>query len=124
MWERTFALHVHPQYSDACSAVLNEEWPRNATARYCVIFGALSLAILEFSCVRFARLDHQKIRARGESGGGGRVPIYMLGAICGSAQSMDCAAQSVDPYIAQESVDLDCLRDLPICRFYAPVCYI
>ena len=29
----------------------------------------------------------------------------MLGAICGSAQSMDCAAQSVDPYIAQESMD-------------------
>ena len=32
MRERTFALHAHPQYSDACSAVLNEEWPRNATA--------------------------------------------------------------------------------------------
>ena len=31
--------------------------------------------------------------------------VGMLGAICGSAQSMDCAAQSVDPYIAQESMD-------------------
>ena len=31
--------------------------------------------------------------------------VDMLGAICGSAQSMDCAAQSVDPYIAQESMD-------------------
>ena len=29
----------------------------------------------------------------------------MLGAICGSAQSMDRAAQSVDPYFAQESMD-------------------
>ena len=31
--------------------------------------------------------------------------VFVLGAICGSAQSMDCAAQSVDPYIAQESMD-------------------
>ena len=31
--------------------------------------------------------------------------ISMLGAICGSAQSMDCAAQSMDPYFAQESMD-------------------
>ena len=29
----------------------------------------------------------------------------MLGPICGSAQSMDRAAQSVDPYFAQESMD-------------------
>ena len=29
----------------------------------------------------------------------------MLGAICGSAQSMDRAAQSMDPYFAQESMD-------------------
>ena len=29
----------------------------------------------------------------------------MLGTICGSAQSMDCAAQSMDPYFAQESID-------------------
>ena len=50
--ERTFALHFHPQYSDACSAVFNEEWPRNATARYCVIFDALSLVIWTFSSVR------------------------------------------------------------------------
>ena len=36
--------------------------------------------------------------------------VYMLGAICGSAQSMDCAAQWIhtlrrNPWIAQESVD-------------------
>ena len=31
--------------------------------------------------------------------------VYMLGAICGSAQSMDRAAQSMDPYFAQESMD-------------------
>ena len=31
--------------------------------------------------------------------------FVMLGAICGSAQSMDRAAQSVDPYFAQESMD-------------------
>ena len=31
--------------------------------------------------------------------------IYMLGAICGSAQSMDRAAQSMDPYFAQGSMD-------------------
>ena len=29
----------------------------------------------------------------------------MLGAICGSAQSMDRAAQSMDPYFVQESMD-------------------
>ena len=29
----------------------------------------------------------------------------MLGAICGSAQSIDRAAQSVGPYFAQESMD-------------------
>ena len=29
----------------------------------------------------------------------------MLGAIYGYALSMDCAAQSMDPYFAQESVD-------------------
>ena len=29
----------------------------------------------------------------------------MLGAICGSARSMDRAAQSMDPYFAQESMD-------------------
>ena len=31
--------------------------------------------------------------------------MNVLGAICGSAQSMDRAAQSMDPYFAQESVD-------------------
>ena len=31
--------------------------------------------------------------------------ISVLGAICGSAQSMDRAAQSMDPYFAQESMD-------------------
>ena len=29
----------------------------------------------------------------------------MLGAICGSVRSMDRAAQSMDPYLAQESMD-------------------
>ena len=29
----------------------------------------------------------------------------MLGAICGSGQSVDRAAQSMDPYFAQESMD-------------------
>ena len=29
----------------------------------------------------------------------------MLGAICGSARSMDRAAQSVDPYFVQDSMD-------------------
>ena len=31
--------------------------------------------------------------------------VALLGAICGSARSMDRAAQSMDPYFAQESVD-------------------
>ena len=31
--------------------------------------------------------------------------MYMLGAICGSAISMDLAAQSMDPYSAQKSMD-------------------
>ena len=50
--------------------------------------------------------------------------VYMLGAICGSAQSMDYAAQSVDPYIAQESMDCAGIISihLPICRFCAPAC--
>ena len=33
------------------------------------------------------------------------VCVSMLGAICGSARSMDRAAQSVCPYFAQESMD-------------------
>ena len=31
--------------------------------------------------------------------------VIMLGAICGSARSMDHAVQSMDPYFAQESMD-------------------
>ena len=31
--------------------------------------------------------------------------MNMLGAICGSARSMDRAAQSMDPYFAQESIN-------------------
>ena len=31
--------------------------------------------------------------------------MHMLGAICGSARSMDRAAQSMDPYFALESMD-------------------
>ena len=31
--------------------------------------------------------------------------LYMLGAICGSAISMDLLAQSMDPYSAQKSMD-------------------
>ena len=33
------------------------------------------------------------------------VCVCMLGAICGSARSMDLAAQPMDPYFAQESMD-------------------
>ena len=33
------------------------------------------------------------------------ICVWMLGAICGSAQSMDRAAQSMDPYFVQESMD-------------------
>ena len=36
---------------------------------------------------------------------GDNFVVMMLGAICGSARSMDRAAQSVDPYFAQESMD-------------------
>ena len=31
--------------------------------------------------------------------------LSLLGAICGSARSMDLAVQSMDPYFAQESMD-------------------
>ena len=31
--------------------------------------------------------------------------IMLLGAICGSSRSMDRAAQSMDPYLAQQSMD-------------------
>ena len=34
-----------------------------------------------------------------------RHRVLVLGAICGSARSMDRAAQSMDPYFAQESMD-------------------
>ena len=33
------------------------------------------------------------------------VTVSLFGAICGSARSMDRAAQSMDPYFAQESMD-------------------
>ena len=33
------------------------------------------------------------------------IVMHVLGAICGFAQSMDRAAQSMDPYFAQESMD-------------------
>ena len=45
-------------------------------------------------------------------GGGGRFRWFVVvclivipGAICGSGRSMDRAAQSMDPYFAQESMD-------------------
>ena len=38
----------------------------------------------------------------------------MLGAICGSAISMDLAAQSMDPYSAQKS--MDCAEIYGSCR--------
>ena len=42
---------------------------------------------------------------RSDNGRGKRPATELLGAICGSAQSVDRAAQSMDPYFAQESVD-------------------
>ena len=33
------------------------------------------------------------------------LSVTVLGAICGSARSMDRAAQSMDPYFVQESMD-------------------
>ena len=33
------------------------------------------------------------------------ISVFMLGAICGSAISMDLLAQSMDPYSAQKSMD-------------------
>ena len=54
---------------------------------------------------------------------------YMLGAICGSAISMDLLAQSMDPYSAQKSMDVCaiygfCVADLPIYRFFMPTLYL
>ena len=55
--------------------------------------------------------------------------IEMLGAICGSAISMDLLAQSMDPYSAQKSMDVCaiygfCVADLPIYRFFMPTLYL
>ena len=41
-------------------------------------------------------------------------PVYMLGAKHGFAQSMDCAAQTMDPYFARQS--MDCARNPWIAR--------
>ena len=48
------------------------------------------------------------------------TPICISGTICGSVRSMGRAAQSMDPWFAQESMDRrvgpSCLRDLCILR--------